>query len=173
MEKEEPWGVCVTESLTCGECQFKSESRKLYDEVTKSEKPGRNAGAPNYRLQVALSHTGIGNTEMSQILNALGLPSPAMSSMQRASNFVGEKLAEHNEDSMRQIVRDLQTMDTIKDLPQPAALNVEMDCRYNNPLYSGVGKTPFQPATQVSLVAIENTTKDKKVIDLVVNKQTL
>ena len=35
---------------------------------------------------------------------------------------------------------------------------------FNNPLYSGIGKTPFQPATQCSYSVVENVTRKKQVI---------
>ena len=43
-------------------------------------------------------------------------------------------------------------------------INIQSDDMYNNALYSGIGKTPFQPATQVVYTAVEHTTKDKHVI---------
>ncbi|OWF40705.1 hypothetical protein KP79_PYT25089 [Mizuhopecten yessoensis] len=42
-----------------------------------------------------------------------------------------------------------------------------VDATYNNPIYSGAGKTPFQPATQVMFSTIEHNTKDQYVVDLV------
>lgn len=45
-------------------------------------------------------------------------------------------------------------------------INIQADGIYNNSLYSGVGKTPFQPATQCSYVVVENMTHKKQVISL-------
>lgn len=36
--------------------------------------------------------------------------------------------------------------------------------QYNNNLYSGVGKTPFQPVTQASYTVAENVTFKKRII---------
>jgi hypothetical protein len=46
------------------------------------------------------------------------------------------------------------------DLP----LSVSGDARYNNSLESGVGKTPFQPATQSVYCISENETPNKDII---------
>ena len=35
----------------------------------------------------------------------------------------------------------------------------QSDGMFNNPLYSGIEKTPFQPATQCSYSVVENETK--------------
>ena len=35
---------------------------------------------------------------------------------------------------------------------------------FSNPLYSGIGKTPFQHATQCSYSVVENVTRKKQVI---------
>jgi len=151
MGREVPWGVCVSESLVCGECDFRSGSRKLYDEISTGQR-GRKAGSPNYKLQIGLSHTSIGNTEMSQLLNTLDIPSPSNNAMQKASNKVCDQLVDHNERCMKNIISDLKQMDSVKNSPQPFVFNAE-------------------PATQVSLVTVENTTKDKKIVDLVLKNK--
>ncbi|VDI17826.1 Hypothetical predicted protein [Mytilus galloprovincialis] len=50
---------------------------------------------------------------------------------------------------------------------QESHIDVEGDGCYSNPLYSGIGKTPFQPATQSCYVVVENMTDKKLVINLV------
>ncbi|KAK3608130.1 hypothetical protein CHS0354_004788 [Potamilus streckersoni] len=48
----------------------------------------------------------------------------------------------------------------------PDIIDVPGDSSYNIPLYSGVGKTPFQPATQVCYLQAENVTSKNDVIAL-------
>ena len=46
------------------------------------------------------------------------------------------------------------------------AVNVQADGCYNNALYSGVGKTPFQPSTQAIYVVPEIETNKKQIINV-------
>lgn len=43
-------------------------------------------------------------------------------------------------------------------------IDIDADGAYNNKLYSGVGNTPFQPATQCNYLVVENVTKDRQLI---------
>lgn len=172
LQNEIKWGMCQKESLICKSCKYRSKTKKLYDEVNTGNR-GQKPGAPNYRLQVGLSHTSIGNSEFSHLLNTLNMPSPALSGMQKNSNTVCNELVTQNNQTMLEIENSIKAMNVIKGLPEREAssINLEMDCRYNNPQYSGVGNTPFQAATQVSLTSVENCSKEKKVIDLVVKNK--
>ena len=60
----------------------------------------------------------------------------------------------------------LKTINKMRGHPE-SHIDVEGDGCYNNPLYSGIGKTPFQPATQSCYVVVENMTDKKLVINLV------
>ncbi|CAC5371640.1 unnamed protein product [Mytilus coruscus] len=65
----------------------------------------------------------------------------------------------------------------LKDIQQqngkssPNVINALSDGMYNNNLYSGVGKTPFQPATQVIYSLAENVTQQHDIIGLVVHNK--
>ena len=48
----------------------------------------------------------------------------------------------------------------------PSAVNIQADGCYNNALYSGVGKTPFQPSTQAIYLFAENETDRNQIINL-------
>ena len=48
----------------------------------------------------------------------------------------------------------------------PAAINIQSDGCYNNALYSGVGRTPFQPSTQAIYLFAENETDINQIINL-------
>lgn len=171
LEAEEKWGLCWQEQLTCKICNYKTGIHKLYNEVN-TGKRGRKPAAPNYGVQVGLSHTSISNTSLSNILLASNIPPPSTSSLQKNSNTVGEMLIQSNISDMKNIREKIKELNTLKGLPADSPINVEMDCRYNNPIYSGAGKTPFQSGTQVTQVTVENMTPKKHVIALT-NKSKL
>ena len=49
---------------------------------------------------------------------------------------------------MRHSCHQLVDVSTLRGSDSPHAIPVQRDGMYNNPLYSGVGETPFQPVTQ-------------------------
>ncbi len=46
--------------------------------------------------------------------------------------------------------------------------DIEGDGLFNNPLYSGVSKTPFQPATQCTYIMAENSTTSKQIVAIAI-----
>lgn len=164
-ESEIHWGICWKERLLCKTCDYSSQHHELYETV-KTGKKGRPAGAPNIRLQVGLSHTMISNTAFQRILATTSIPPPSYVGMQKAANKVGEAIVTLNKDDMRRQREKLKNLNRIKGLPAAAGIRVEADARYNNKLGSGAGRTPFQPATQVTSTIVENETPKKRVIGL-------
>ena len=59
-----------------------------------------------------------------------------------------------NMKSRRNVVK---TVNKIRGMPENE-MTVQADGIYNNSLFFGVGKTPFQPATQCSYIVAENVT---------------
>ena len=157
-------GVCWRERLKCSDCNYVSCIHKLYDEVESPHKRGPNAAAPNLGLQVGLSHTSTSNSGLRHILNAANISAPSTSAMQRHAHRVGEKMVAVNNADMAERCRSIRDRNRVKGLPASAPIRVEGDCRYNNPLYSGSGKTPFQPATQATYKVCENVTQKKQII---------
>lgn len=158
-------GLAWKEMLYCDSCSYRTPLRKVYTTVN-SSKRGPKTATINYAAQVGLSHTSTSNTGFSNILLAMNIPSPSISGMQKCANKVGDMLVEHNKADMRQIRCDLQHANSLKGLSTTAPINVEMDGRYSNPIYSAVGNSPFQAATQVSHVTAESVTSKKYVIDI-------
>ena len=72
-------------------------------------------------------------------------------------------IRKENIDDMMLRCQDLQSFKSLcgKDTK---AVNVQADGCCNNALYSGVGKTPFQPSTQDIYVVAENETNKKQII---------
>lgn len=158
-------GLAWKESMKCVTCGYQSPVRNIYETV-QANRRGPKTAALNYAAQVGLSHTSIASTGLSNILLAMDIPSPSLSGMQKCANKVGDMLVEHNTENMREIRKELQELNTLKGLPASAPVNVEMDGRYNNPIYSAVGNSPFQAATQVSHITVENATRKKYVVDV-------
>ena len=156
-------GLAWQERLKCTRCVYVSPMHKLYEEV-KSTKRGRKAATINYGLQVGLSHTAISNTSMCNILHAMNTPAPALSGMTKNANRIGDIIEETNEKDMSRIKKNIKQLNKTRGLSPSHPIDIEIDCRYNNPIYSKAGKSPFQAGTQMSQVVVENVTSKKFVI---------
>jgi len=161
-------GVCWQESLKCTKCSFTSDSQKLYNETEHRilSKRGPKTASPNIALQAGLMTAGIGNTGFRNILLHMNIAAPSMSCMQKLSNQVGAVIENTNKKDMQQRRANLRDMNVAKGLDADTPVAVESDCRYNNPLNSGAGKTPFQPGTQVVNTFCENLSPEKEIIAL-------
>lgn len=168
---EKQFGLAWEERIMCQDCKYVSPAVKLYIEVDENKR-GRKPAAINRALQVGLSHNMIGNSAMRDLLLALNIPAPASSGMQKQANKVSVKLEEVNREDMSAEVDRLADMCRVKvGSGTQSLLAVEGDCRYNNRLSSGVGKTPYQPATQAVYTICENVTPQKKVVAVVVKNK--
>lgn len=156
-------GLCWSIRLKCNTCGFKSPKMSLYDEVDKQGK-GRKAAKPNLSVHIALARQGISAHGLSDILSAANIVAPSTRGLQKNANLVCDQIIQENEKSMTEYAEDIKKLNVAKGLPCHAPINVEADCRYNNPLSSGGGRTPMQPATQATYLVAENFTKDKKII---------
>ena len=158
---EDKRGVCWSMGLRCTLCKYRSGKHKLYYEVP--SKRGRPAATANVGLQVGLAQNMISNTAMRQIFMCMNIVPPSYASMQKQANTVGETIIKCNEDDMH------NEQDTIKHIQEcrgtkNQSIAAEGDGRYNNALWSGGGKTPFQPATQMVYTVSENVSSSKKII---------
>ena len=163
LEGEIQRGLCWREQLSCDKCAYVSQRKNLYTEV-QTNKRGPKPASANYGIQVGLAHTGTSNTGFRKMILATNTPAPSKSSMQSATNKVGKIIVRTNECNMKSIHQDLRDIQVARGHDQDTPINVEMDSRYSNPIYSGGGNTPFQPATQVTQLVVENSTSKKKVI---------
>ena len=164
-------GLCYKERLKCTTCTFTSKRLPLYEEVP-SPTRGAKAAAPNIGIQVGLSHTPAGNLDFAHILNTAGIASPSISTMQRSSNKVLDHLEQLNKGDLDRVRKSFTHLNKIRGLPSDHPIGLEGDAQYNNSLHSGVGKTPFQPATQAIYTVSENVTKSKRIVGVhVSNKQ--
>lgn len=163
---EERRGLATRMGLKCDVCPFTSKRHNLFKEVETSA-PGRKPATLNYSLQVGLSQTPLGNDGMRKILLSTNTPAPSRKSLQKTSNKVLAKIETLNTTDMSRRCRQLVDVNTVRGHESPQSIDVQCDGMYNNPLYSGVGETPFQPATQTVYSVAENVTKKHQIIKLV------
>ena len=164
-ESEIQRGLAWRVQVKCNTCKYISQRYNLYNEVPLTRR-GPKVASCNYGVQVGLAHTSVSNTGLSKILLSANTPAPSLSSMQAAANRVGDVLIETNEKSMSDIRADLREINQLRGLAETTPINIEMDCRYNNPIYSGIGKTPFQAGTQATHLVVENSSSRKHVISV-------
>lgn len=156
-------GICSRNMVHCSECGYRSARRKLYkDAETPPGKRGPKTAAPNLGLQVASMHTGSSGTAINRLLLGANIPAPSRSSMQATANKVGEKIIEENEKDMKKRRDNLKTVQKARG--NDSSIDISMDTRYNNPIHSGVGKTPFQPSTQSTQLASEHESGEGQII---------
>ena len=74
---------------------------------------------------------------------------------------------------MKAIREDIQIAENAVNPHTPFDIDIELDARYNNHVYSAVGNTPFQPATQVTQLAVAETTHDKLCPGCAVNERRI
>ncbi|XP_056003425.1 uncharacterized protein LOC130049607 [Ostrea edulis] len=138
----------------------------LYVEVESGSR-GRKAAAINYGLQIGLSQTPIGSSSLRKILMSTNTPPPAESSLQKTSNTIMQKVITLNKSDMKKRCKKLVDINKLRGAKSPKTIGIQCDGMYNNPLYSGVGETPFQPATQTVFSIAENVTSSHEIISLV------
>ena len=160
---EGKWGLCNSEKMVCSKCNYSSARYQLYDEVEMPlPKAGRRAGKINRAVNVGLSQTPIGPTSF-RVLMSSHLPPPSASKLQITSASVCENIKSANVADMAARRENLKKINRMRGDPE-SVINVESDGAYNNKLHTGVGRTPFQPATQCNYLVVENVTQNKQVI---------
>ena len=102
IETEKRVGVAIKVSLRCLNCDFHTHVFKLYDEVGRPGKRGTKPAVANIALMAALMYTAIGIQKLRTILNALDLPVPSESGMQKLANYVSESSSKVAKRGMRE-----------------------------------------------------------------------
>lgn len=157
-------GLASAFRLKCSQCKYTSVTHKLYTEV-KTNRPGPNPAAVNLGLQAGLAHTSLSATGIVKLLLATNTPAPNLSSLQKAANKIKDVLVKSNEDSMERIMSDIRVAGSaVNPGEEETHIDIQADCRYNNNWAYSVANSPFQPATQVVQLAVENTSPKKHVI---------
>lgn len=166
---ERHWGLGIEMGVKCNACTYVSTREKFYVEAQKTGK-GRKAAAINIGIQVGLSKHRVANQGLKEILASANIRPPVLSAMQKSANSVNKKLISTNKQSMSQIRNRLHDINDGLGLEQDR-IDIEADSSYNNPLFSGVGRTPMQAGTQTVLVVAENRTPNKQIIALETNSK--
>ena len=110
---------------------------------------------------MGLSQTSLGNNGLKKILAFANTPPPSRKSLQKTSNIVMAKVEKLNKADMSRRCRQLVVTIRLRGSKYPHAIPVQCDGMYNNPLYSGIVETPFQPATQTAYFFAENITSKR------------
>ena len=97
---------------------------------------------------MGLSQTSLGNNGLRKILASANTPLPSGKSLQKTSNIAMAKVEKLNEADMSRRCGQLVEINCLYGSKSPHAVLVQCDGINNNPLYSGIGKPPFQSATQ-------------------------
>jgi hypothetical protein len=172
IENEVQRGLGWIIGLKCSCGHFTGEKMRLFDTIDSDVgKRGPKKCATNVGVQIGLTHTRIGPSALRNILLSSNIPAPSVRSMQTTANQVGDAIIKLNKSDMSEQRQHIGDVNEARGLPRDSAVRVEGDARYNNPLYSGSGTTPFQPATQAVYAVSENVTPNKKVVAVcIVNK---
>ncbi|CAC5390794.1 unnamed protein product [Mytilus coruscus] len=166
MEREEKFGFVNREEAMCDKCTYRSRKFKLYEEV-QTKKPGRKAAKINVSAQAALSQTPLGYTGLRKIVLGCNMPAPSTSGLQKRANKVLPEIVNIDKKDMKARRKQLIAINTLRGRKDPGSVSLQADGAYNNAIYSGIGKTPFQPATQVVYSVAEAETEDKSIIGVV------
>ena len=159
---EQQRSLCWREKIVCDQCPYTSQRYNLYDEI-ETGKPGRKSATANVGLNIGLSQTPIGPSNVRKLCLSTNIPAPSRRGLQKCANKVSRSIEEVNKSDMKARRRSLKTINLLRGMPE-TEISVQCDGMFNNPLYSGIGKTPFQPATQCSYSVVENVTSKKQVI---------
>ncbi|XP_045185911.1 uncharacterized protein LOC123543910 [Mercenaria mercenaria] len=156
------WGFGWRECVYCYQCQYKSPRFKLYKEI-KSKKRGPKSATVNRGITVAMTQTPIATSSIRKICLGGNIPAPSASCLQENANKVNNIVVNENQKDMKRIRNELQEINKYRNRPANK-INIQADGMYNNNLYGGVGRTPFQPATQATYTIAETITKKKQII---------
>ena len=162
---EEKRGIGWIERAKCNMCNYTSRKFKLYEEVESATKrPGRKVAKVNLGMQIGLMQTPVGNSALRRLMLSANIPAPSTKGLQNSGKLVSARVQQINEKDMQERRKTLIDINKYRNQTNPNAIDIEGDGIFNNKLYSGVGKTPFQPSTQTVYMVAENSTPDKQII---------
>ena len=103
------------------------------------------------------------NNNVRKIYLSTNIPAPSKGCLQKCANTFCKRIENVNKSDMKARRKSLKTINLFRGQPE-TDIAIQSDGMFNNPLYSGIGKTPFQPATQCSYSVVENVTRKQQVI---------
>lgn len=170
MNAEEMRGICSRQQMICDTCSYRSKKFNLYEEQV-TGKAGRRAATQNTGLCVGLSKTPIAANSLRRICLSSNMGAPSARGLQKTTNRIMSSIVEENKLDLQTQRRNLVQEQLKTGKVNAQDIEMQADALYNNPLYSGVGKTPFQPATQVVFSVAENVTANHNIIGLTVHNK--
>lgn len=152
-------GICTSVAFRCLRCQFVCSPHKLYNEQTQRiGSRGPLCGDLNIRFALALQNTGVAIEAGREILATLDIPCPATCTLQKACNFVSDKVVDLSE----QVMADNRAkVRSVLSHSKQEKLIAESDVSYNN---APKGRSFYQPGTQAFCPLVENATSQKLII---------
>ena len=166
---EQKRGLVWRERAVCNHCDYTSRMFVLYNEVD-TGKCGRKSADINMMVHIGMTQTTISATSLNKILLSAGLDAPSVPGLQKTANKVNPIIENANQQDMKSRRKLIKKINLYKNKPENQ-VSGECDGVYNNSLYSRVGRTPFQPATQAVLSFAENETVVKQILAIqTVNK---
>ena len=120
----------------------------MYSEADTDTKKGHKYSTVNLGIHVGLQSSPLGVEGLRALFLSVGIPVPSCSAMQNAGIYVSKTTVQVNETHMQERRQKLINLNKLRGFDESHPISVSGDARYNNRLESGVGKTPFQPATQ-------------------------
>ena len=164
LKHEEKRGLVWRERAICSTCNYTSNMFELYEEMPRRGS-GRKPACVNNVIQIGHSQTSIGNEGLRTIRLSANIPAPSTKGMQKSSNTVCQNIECTNMRDMAEHRKDVKEFNSMIG-NKTDIIDIQCDSTYNNAIYSGVGRTPFQPATQCTHILVEDTTPEKKVIHI-------
>ena len=165
VDSERQQGLCWIENAKCTKCNYKSKPFKLFSQV-ETDRPGQKAAAPNIGVHAAMAQTPVGITSFKKLLLASNTPAPSQKGMQKAANKASQTIVAENKTDMKARRLNLIHINEMRGAKESTQVGIEGDGAYNNPVYSGIRKTPYQAATQSTFIAAESNTTNRDIIAL-------
>lgn len=157
------WGFCWRERAVCNHCVYKSKYYNLYRQI-ETGKRGRRAATANVGLNIAMTQTPVGPTSVQKLILGSNTPAPSATNLHKTANKVGRLTEEENKQDMQQRRANLSEINKMRG-QRPNEIAIQSDGMYNNSLWSGVTRTPYQPATQMAYIVAENVTGKHQIIN--------
>lgn len=168
-QNEMQWGFCWRESVLCNRCSYKSKLYNIFREI-ETKGRGRRAATANVGLNIAMTQTPVGPSSVRKLLLGSNIPPPSVAGMQKVSKKVNTFIETENNADMKRRRLKLSEINEMRGQARHE-ISIQSDGLYNNSLWSGVTRTPYQPATQMAYVVAENVTGKHQIINVeLVNK---
>ena len=138
--------------LICPKCGYSSEPVKLYKEYKPTKnKYCKNVSTLNAAFAAALLNTSIGPTQARELMQGMGICPGSLNGLNKLTHSVGETV---------KMLADANLRNERKKLSYMPDVAITVDGLYNNKTH--YGKSPFQPATQLTFSILAHDTNDPK-----------